>query len=258
MAISFTLLMACIGSVYSTQPALVNLENAGRQFVYAYSSEGVGYSDIQMLYNTDSTLKGLPFFYRPTLQTTKVNIHCKIKKTIVNVTHNRRQLCFEILEPIIQIQNNALPVDVAMIMNEITKPVFVYVDNNGKILSVKTDNAVSYLTAGIVKNILSNIQIVMPDERKNNWQVIEENAIGFYHANYRVVNNNQDSIEYQKTNLGYENVPSAKIGQKYFPETNTTIVTNASGLIERINTSESLVTLFGNDTIVASGSSTTY
>jgi hypothetical protein len=254
MVVPFLLLSAGIGSCYNSKPVYINAGKASDQFIYSYSSEGTGYSDIQMLYNTDSTVKAQPFFYRPSVQMTRVDIHCKIKKTILGSADDNMHVCFEIIQPYVKIENSALPVDADMIMKEMTIPVFADMAIAGNILSVKTDTAVSYLTAGIVKNILGSTQAVLVNAGKKSWQVTEENTVGLFKANYEVVHQGKDSIEYLKTNVGYEKIKSGKKGQKLLPDSKTTIVTNVSGMVQRIQTSESLVTLFGADTIVASGS----
>ena len=82
--------------------------------------------------------------------------------------------------------------------------------------------------------------------------------MGLFKANYEVVHKNADSIEYLKTNSGYKKIKSEKKGQKFFPDSKTTIITDTHGTVQRISISESLVTMFGADTIVASGSSTEY
>lgn len=250
------LLYAFIGSCYYSMPASANTKRTGEQFIYSYSSEGIGYSDIQMLYNTDSGVKAHPFFYRANLQTMYVNINCKIRETIIRTVDSLIYVCFEIHEPVVKIKNNTLPVDVDEIAKEMALPVFIDMSVAGNILSVKTDTAVSYLTAGIVKNILSNTQAVIFHGNNQGWQVIEENTIGLFKAEYTIVNKNTDSIEYQKANIGYEKIKSAKKGQRLIPENKTLIVTDPKGIVQKINISETLVTLFGEDTIVASGSST--
>lgn len=258
IAAPFILLLACIGNRYNDTPAFVNTEKAGRQFVYSYSSEGIGYSDIQMLYSTDSATKAQPFFYRSSLQTTGVNIRCKIKKTIIAYEEDSMQVCFEMLQPDVKIENGALPVDAGMITKEMAMPIFADMNLAGNILHIKTDTAVSYITAGIIKNILSNTQAVILSKEKKSWQVTEENTVGLFKANYRVVHNGADSTEYLKVNSGYEKTKSAKKEQKFLPDSKTTIITKPSGVVQRISISESLVSLFGADTIVASGSSTEY
>ncbi|MEP6674335.1 MAG: hypothetical protein ABJA78_04245 [Ferruginibacter sp.] len=256
MVVAFLVSGASIGSFYNSKSAFTNTEKTGEQFIYSYSSEGTGYSDIQMLYNTDSTLKAQPFFYRPSVQVTGVNIQCKIKKTIIESVGDSMQVCFEIIQPDVTIENGALPVEAGIIIKEMAIPVFADMSIAGNIRSIKTDATVSYLTAGIVKNILSNTQAVLPHNGKKSWQVTEENTVGLFKAEYQVVDQYKDSVAYLKTNLGYEKIRSVKKGQKLLPNSKTTIITDASGTVQKIQISESLVTLFGADTIVASGSST--
>jgi hypothetical protein len=257
-AVYLVVVWICICSCYNSKQASVNTADTGKQFVYSYSSDGIGYSDIQMLYNTDSSIKMQPFFYRPSLQTMRVNIQCKVRKTITGYAGKTVHVCFEIMEPVVKIENNGLPVDVEMIRKEMSVPVFADLSAAGNILTVRRDTTVSYLTAGIVKNVLSNTQMVMPAGDAVNWQVTEENTMGFFKANYQLIKKNADSIEHQKTNMGYEKIPTARNGQRLFPDSKATIVTDTSGIVQRISASESLVTLFGSDTIVASGSSMEY
>ncbi len=258
IAFSFLLSAICLGSSYSSEPVSANTGKTGEQFVYAYNSEGIGYSDIAMLYNTDSGIKAQPFFFRPSLQTTSVNIRCKIKKTIIASAGDSMQVCFEIAEPHVKIESGALPVDAALIMEEMAMPVFANMSIAGNILTIKTDTAVSYLTASMVKNILSNTQAVLLHGEKDSWRVTEENTVGSFKADYKVVHMEADSTEYEKINSGYENIASVKKGQKFLPNSKTTIITDPAGAVQRISISESLITLFGADTIVASGSRTEY
>lgn len=258
IAFSFILSGICLGSSYSSEPVSATIAKTGEQFVYAYNSEGIGYSDISMLYNTDTGIKAQPFFFRPSVQTTSVNIQCKIKKTIIASAGDSMQVCFEIVEPHVKVESGALPLDAALMREEMAMPVFANMSIAGNILAIKTDTAVSYLTASIVKNILSNTQAVLLHGEKDSWQVTEENTVGSFKADYKVVHKGADSIEYQKINSGYVKIASAKKGQKFLPDSKTTIITDPSGAVQRISISESLVTLFGADTIVASGSSTEY
>ncbi|GAB2808782.1 hypothetical protein GCM10027043_04950 [Ferruginibacter profundus] len=247
-----------MGSCYNSKPVFFDSGKAGEQLVYSYTSEGTGYSDIQMLYNTDSTVKAQPFFFRSSVQVIGVNIQCNIKKTILGASGDSMHVCFELIQPYVKIENSTLPVDAGMIIKEMALPVFADMTIAGNILSVKTDTAVSYLTAGIVKNILSNTQAVFLHGAKNSWQVTEENTVGLFKADYKVVHQGKDSVEYTKINTGFIKIKSAKKGQKLLPDSKTTIVTTTSGTVQRIQTSESIVTLFGADTIVASGSSMEY
>ncbi|MBX2934689.1 MAG: hypothetical protein KF825_10610 [Ferruginibacter sp.] len=235
-----------------------NTGKASSQLVYSYNSDGVGYSDIQMLYNTDSNVRAQPFFKRPSLQTTSVNISCKIRKTIIESANNNLQVCFEILSPVVKIENNSLPVDVDAITKEMIIPVFAEMSVKGNILNIKTDSSVSYITTGIIKNILSNTQTVILSTHKKSWLVTEENTNGLFNAKYTVVNKYADSTEYLKINTGYEKIRSAKKNQKLLPQNVTAVIINKYGNIQRIHTSESLITMFGTDTIVASGSSTEF
>ncbi|MGC4104013.1 MAG: hypothetical protein QM738_21945 [Ferruginibacter sp.] len=256
MIAPFLLVYACMGGSYKAKPVLTDTGKTGRQLVYSYSSEGTGYSDIQMLYNTDTAVKALPFFYRPSLQTTGLNIQCKIRETIIWSAADTLQLCFEIIQPSLKIQSGAFPVDADAIIKEMTIPVFAQLTSSGNILSVKTDTAVSYLTAGIVKNILSNTQAILVHDQRKSWQVIEENTVGLFRADYKVVYKGKNGAEYQKTNAGYEKIRSLQKGQKLLPDSKTTIIADASGTVKSIKISESLMTLSGADTIVASGSRT--
>lgn len=258
MIISFILICSSSFSCYNSRAVFSNTVKTGEQFVYSYKSDGVGYSDIQMLYNTDSGVRTQPFFKRPGLQTTYVNISCKIRKTILESANNIIQVCFEIVEPVVKIENNSLPVDVDAITKEMISPVFAQMSANGNILNIKTDSSVSYITAGIIKNILSNTQAVMLSPQMKTWLVTEENTNGLFKAKYKVVKKYHDSTEYLKINTGYEKIKSAKKNQKLIPENITTVITNKQGSVQRIHTSESLVTMFDKDTIVASGSSTEF
>jgi len=258
IAVSFLLVCVCTGCFYKSKPVDTPGVDAGEQFVYSYTGEGIGYSDIQMLYNTDSSAKAQPFFLRPSLQTTKVTVQCKIKKTIIAFAGDSMLVCFEIIQPDVQIESGAFPVDAGMIMKEMAMPVFAEMSVTGNILSVRTDTAVSQATTGIVKNILSNTQAVLLPGEKQNWQVTEENMVGLFEANYEVVHKSADSIEYLKTNSGYGRMKKEKKGQNFFPDSKATVITDTHGMVRRISISESLVTMFGSDTIVASGSSTEY
>lgn len=259
IALPFILFCSCIGTRYGNGGARPSEEViAGRQFVYSYASEGAGYSDIQMLYNTDSTAKAKPFFYRPSIQVTGVKMRCQLRKTIVHFDGDSMLVCFEIMQPDLQIESNFLPVDAGAISKELTLPVFAEVSGSGKILSVKTDTAVSYLAAGIVRNILSNTQAVILAGDKESWEVSEDDINGTFNAGYRMVNRQADSIVYRKVNLGYEKIKSAKSGQRLLADNTTTITTDPSGILQHIQISESLMTLFGMDTIVASGSRTDF
>ncbi|PZR29202.1 MAG: hypothetical protein DI535_04085 [Citrobacter freundii] len=258
IALPFVFLCSCIAGWYNNSELVAaHSVKTGNQFVYDYTSEGTGYSDIQMLYNTDSAVKAQPFFYRHSLQTTAVNIHCRIRKTIITAEEDSVLVCFEIIQPDVRIESNSLPVDAGMITKEMALPVFASMSMTGNIFSVKTDTAVSYLTAGIIKNILSNTQAVIISGNKS-WQVKEEDINGRFKAGYELLDKKAGMVEYRKTNLGYEKIKSARQGQRFLPDNKTTIITDSSGVVQRISTSESLITLFGADTIVASGSSTEY
>ncbi|MBS1496862.1 MAG: hypothetical protein JSU03_08265 [Bacteroidetes bacterium] len=258
LTVSYLLVLVCINSFYKSKPVATCWVATGEQFVYSYTGEGIGYSDIQMLYNTDSSIKAQAFFQRQSLQAMQVNIRCKIKKTIIASNGDSMKVCFEIIQPDVKIKSGALPVDAGMIVKEMVIPIFAKMSVTGSILAVKIDTAVSQATAGIVKNILSNTQAVIISDTKKSWQIMEENTVGLFKANYKVVHKSANSIEYLKTNSGYEKIKSGKKDQKFIPDSKATIITDTHGMVQRISTSESLVTMFGADTIVASGSSTEY
>ena len=257
-AFSLTGLVTCLIGCFSSELAPVITFKTGAQTIYTYKSEGIGYSDISRLYSADNSQNSVPFFYRPSLQTTGVKIKCDIKKTIIASAGDSMQVCFEIVQPDVKIESGALPVDASRIMEEMTMPIFANMRIAGNILTIKTDTSVSFITAGIIKNILSSTQAVLLTGEEESWQVKEENTIGLFKADYKLVHKNDDSTEYQKTNSGYEKIAAVKKGQKYLPDSRSTIITDQSGAVQSIRISESLVTLFGADTLVASGSITEY
>ena len=120
----FLLLLTLLASAYYF-PISLTADNpkVGRQYVYSYQSQGLGYSDIGQLYSTDTTIKP-PFFRRPNLQNLKVDLTCTVQKTILQQTNNGYWVSFEVQNPSLQIENNGLTPDVELLKQELTRPIF--------------------------------------------------------------------------------------------------------------------------------------
>ena len=102
----------------------------GKQTVYSYESESFGYSDIERLYTVDSTLLSTPFFSRKNLQVFKVTIRCDIRKTVLRKTAAGSLLSFEIMHPVLEIDNGGLLINTDVVKQEFTHPMLSDMGND--------------------------------------------------------------------------------------------------------------------------------
>ncbi|MEO7923239.1 MAG: hypothetical protein ABIR30_06130 [Chitinophagaceae bacterium] len=223
------------------------------QYLYHYQSENLGYSDITILYSSDSLDSKNPFFERKKLEITQFNINTQIRKTIYANGDSNTRVCFEILDPDISITNNDLVANSSMIREELQFPILATINNLGNITAIRMDPAVSYMSGNIIKDILSRFQFTSPEKRPVLWDNLEENTIGVFVAKYKLTQASNDKLEYEKTNEGFIEWDGMDKGQKINTDSKTIIRIDSSGSVEQVNVSEAQVILFATDTVVASG-----
>lgn len=230
-----------------------NHTDIGKQLIYKYKSEGIGYSDVTKLYSGDTTNSNLNFFRRPTLQMVKLDIRCDLKKTIIRENPDDVIVAFEIINPEIVLETDGAPINTENIKSEIGRPVIAHITKYGLIKNLKIDSSCSYLTANFIKDILSRVQFVTTDKKVKEWQAEEENTSGTFLAKYKWIADSAGIMKYNKTNKGYIKMNSSQKNQKIIADSRSEISIDTSGEIKKINLSGSEITLFGSDTIAASG-----
>lgn len=227
----------------------------GDQTLYSYSSEGVGYSDMDKLYSQDTNASS-SFFRSKTLQRTDFKIKCQVKKTVIKKGEEKEELGFQITNPELTIQNNDLSINTALIEDELSRPFFAELTPAGKLTTIRIDSSVSYLAANTMKGIISQLQFVKENHAPNSWETEEENTLGTYRARYHFIKDSNGLSEYLKENAGYVRIRSGQNKQKILVESRSRIYLDSAEIIQRMDVSEAQFVLFGADTITASGSKT--
>ena len=220
---------------------------------YTYNAENFGYNDIKKLYHTDSLVSKVPFFSSKSLQHIEMTIQSHMQKTILKQSKDSILICFQLQNPKLVIQNQGVSVHVDNIIEEILKPVFVQSTIQGKITTIQFYTIISDITLGLYKDILSKIQFVKPKGEIKNWETKEDNTLGSYIAQYKHLNTTNYGKVYKKNIYKYVLNPTETQNQNTNINHITTIETNTSGDIKKIQTSEAQVTLKNNDTISVLG-----
>ncbi|MCF6349338.1 MAG: hypothetical protein L3J20_13775 [Flavobacteriaceae bacterium] len=224
-----------------------------KQFNYAYNAENFGYSDIKKLYSSDTINTKRSFFNSNSLQLVEVAIKSDIEKIILKQSTEGMLVCYQLLNPSLVIKSGRNTIDSNMIINELTKPIFVQMDAFGKVGVIKIDSNISEITSGIVKDIISRMQFVLPTEKAESWQTTEENTTGTYNAKYQITESNNLGKRYNKEILAYIKYKSKRENQKVKTDSKTTIVTDDIGTIRTINNSEAQIVLYNKDTLSVLG-----
>jgi hypothetical protein len=158
----------------------------GEQYIYTWESKTVGYSDIQHLSRAEDTNTSVAFFNRKP-QSFQVIINCRIKKKVVSKDDKGELTCFQIIDPVIEVEQAGQAVNCELLKEELTHPVFVEISPQGLLTIVRVDTAVNNFSADMIKGMLSRLQFVRPAERTPEWQTTEENTSGVYLAKYRQI-----------------------------------------------------------------------
>lgn len=225
-----------------------------KQSHYTYNAENFGYSDIKKLYSLDSVTKKQAFFNSETLQHLEMTIQSDLKKTILKKTNDSLLICYQLLNPILDIKTEGVSINIDPIINDLIKPVFVNTDAYGKIGELKFDAEISETATGLYKDILSRMQFVKPLKKTNDWQTIEENTSGTFIAYYQREDSNGLNKVYKKNVIDYLTNKSKKENHNLIIENHTIIETDALGELKKVNTSEAQVMLQNNDTLSVLGS----
>lgn len=224
-----------------------------KQSHYTYSAENFGYSNIEKLYNPDSINAKTTFFNSESLQYLEMTLQSDLEKTMLIKTKDSMLICYQLQNPILNLKNEGISIDLHPILQELIKPVFVYTDTYGKIGTIKFDSQLSEITTGIFKDILSRMQFVRPMENAKDWRTTEENTQGTYIAEYQSVDSHNSNPIYKKNVLDYLAYKSENENQKINTDNNTIIETDATGAIKKINISEAQIVVRDNDTLSVLG-----
>ena len=156
-----------------------------KQSQYSYNAENFGYSDIKKLYSLDSVTAKQSFFNSKSLQYLEMTIQSDLKKTVLKKTNDSILICYQLLNPILDIKTEGVSINIEPIIKDLIKPVFVKSDVNGKIGKLKFDADISETSTGLYKDILSRMQFVKPLKKTKDWQTTEENTLGTFIAYYQ-------------------------------------------------------------------------
>ncbi|MRX65546.1 hypothetical protein [Maribacter luteus] len=225
-----------------------------KQSHYKYSAENFGYSNIEKLYNPDSVNVKTTFFNSESLQYLEMTLQSDLEKSILKKTKDSMLICYQLQNLKLDLKNEGISIDLHPILKELIKPVFVYTDVHGKIGAIKFDAGVSQIARGLYKDILSRMQFVKPLKQSKDWKTTEENTLGTYIAEYQNVDSDSSNRLYKKNVLDYLTYKSKNENQKIKTDNNSTIETDASGTIKKINISEAQIIVRNNDTLSILGS----
>ncbi|MBJ2176326.1 hypothetical protein JBL43_18890 [Aureibaculum sp. A20] len=228
--------------------------NSSNQFNYIYNSENFGFNDINRLYSSDTVNAEKSFFESETLQDAEVTVRSNLTQTILKQDTEGKLVCYQLINPSFILKSGGLITDTKFISKELVKPVYVEMNNHGKIGLISTDSSMTEMAIGILKDIISRTQFVLPVEKAKSWRTTEENTNGTYTANYRILESNLKGRVYEKEIDKYLKYKSKRKNQNIYTDNKTTIETDDDdGIIKSINTSEAQVVLNNADTISASG-----
>ena len=225
-----------------------------KQSQYSYNAENFGYSDIKKLYSLDSVTAKQSFFNSKSLQYLEMTIQSDLKKTVLKKTNDSILICYQLLNPILDIKTEGVSINIEPIIKDLIKPVFVKSDVNGKIGKLKFDADISETSTGLYKDILSRMQFVKPLKKTKDWQTTEENTLGTFIAYYQKEDSDGPNKVYSKYVLDYLTYKSIKENHNLKIENHTTIETDAFGELKHVNTSEAQIMLQNNDTLSVLGS----
>ncbi len=225
----------------------------GDRFIYSYQGESIGYSDIGKLYSSDTTEQHTGFFKRRSLQIIQVNLTCDIRKTITGIRSSSLLAAFEVMNPVLQIEQAGVPLNTSGVLQELKHPVLAELTRGSQISQLWIDTSISELSANLLKEMLSHLQFVKPIKTNQGWQVTEENTSGTFQAKYQLLKQDRSGATYKKTNLGYTKLKSSKKEERIIADHETDFRTDSAGGIKNITVFESQYVLFGADTITASG-----
>ncbi|EAR01995.1 hypothetical protein [Maribacter sp. HTCC2170] len=238
------LLIGCKGSM---------VIDSSNQLNYAYSSDSFGYNDIKKLYSSDTVNAKQPFFKSESLQEAEVLLKSHLTKTILKQNTESKLVCYQLTNPSFIIKNEGIITDTEFISEDLVKPVFVQIDNYGKIGHISFDSSMTNMAAGIFKDIIGRMQFVKPIKKSKSWQTVEENSNGVYTANYHISKSNSTGDIYKKELVKYLKYKSKRKNLNIDTDNTTTIETDANGTIKSIYTSEAQIVFYNTDTISASG-----
>ena len=223
------------------------------QFNYTYSAGSFGYNDIKKLYSADTVEAKKPFFKSKSLQDAEVLMKSYVTKTILEENAKGKLVCYQLSNPSFILKSGGIISDTEFISQELIKPVFVQMDNYGKIGLISLDSSMTDMATGIFKDILGRMQFVKPVKKSQNWQTVEENINGTYKANYQITESNSKSHIYSKELIKYIRYKSKRKNQNIATDNDTSIEIGGDGAIKTINTSEAQIVLYNTDTISVSG-----
>ncbi len=227
--------------------------DSSSQLNYTYSAESFGYNDIKKLYSSDTVNAKNSFFKSESLQDAEVIIKSHLTKTILEQNTEGKLVCYQLINPLFILKSAGIITDTEFISKELIKPVFVKIDNYGKIGLITLDSSMTNMATGIFKDIIGRMQFVKPVKKSKSWQTVEENINGTYTANYQIKESNSKSQKYSKELIKYIQYKSKRKNQNIGTDNNTSIETNDDGTVKTIYTSESQIVLYNTDTISASG-----
>jgi hypothetical protein len=167
---------------------------AGRQFIYQVNYSGTALTDFRALLEdkNQSVDKSQP---DPSglAQSFKTTVKGQLLVTVVNVKDHNVVLAYSLRNADVRLIANGQEdgTDAEMIKTDLSRNIFAVLDRRGKVLSVRFDPAMSKLSQGFARGLISFTQFVFPSEgldKVNQWEAQEEDLNGQYVARYERVN----------------------------------------------------------------------
>ena len=227
-----------------------NKENIrGVQYIFSWESKTEAVSDIKRLYNMDTSATKLSFFQSKSLQLINLEFRCSIRKTIVEVNNSGQLVCFELMNPVVNLRQNGQTINSQLLRKELSRPLFAEISTGGIIKWVTIDTTISQVSGGLIKEMISHLQFALPSGKVSTWHAEEENTAGRYLAKYQVVDSNNAGFTYLKVNDGYIRLRSAVPNQEIKENGRTAITVDSLGGVTGIDMLEAKTVMVRNDTI---------
>ncbi|WP_265241258.1 hypothetical protein [Muriicola sp. Z0-33] len=187
------------------------------------------------------------------MQQAQVLIKAQLAKTILEKNTEGKLVCYQLTDLSFTLKSGGISMDTEFISKDLKQPVFVQINDSGKIGHIYFDSSLSNMATGVFKDIIGRMQFVQPAKKSKSWQTVEENNNGTYMANYRMAKSGSSAVTYNKEIVKYLAYKSKRKNQSIDIDNATTIETDNDGAINKINTSEAQIVLYQTDTISASG-----
>lgn len=224
------------------------------QYTYSYENEIISYSDVQKLYSNDTSAERKLFWGNNNLQSFQIHISAIVKQTFFQSDANGYSAVFDIFATKITTDGDINLVDTSTLVKGFKQPIFVEYNGNGKIKFVRIDTSISFLCERFVKDLISHFQFIKNQNEHTEWFTNEDNVNGECKVKYNLLEMKDGFFSYNRKRLAYTKLPLAEKSQKIEIESIGNLTVDSNYIINNGKVSEVEYSIFGSDTISASGS----